>query len=76
MSRGRRGLFIVVIVTALVITPLVLGGVFLGYFVGAQVGYSGSIMAIAFSTVGFIAGMLIVLRIIRTVVAWSQEPRR
>ena len=67
---------LVVIVTALVMTPLVLGGVLLGYYVGGAVGYSGSVLAIAFSTAGFIGGMLILLRVIRAVVAWTQEPRR
>jgi len=75
LSRGRRGLILVVMVTAAVITPLVLGGVLLGYYIGGVVGYSGSVLAIAFSTAGFVAGMLILLRVIRAVVAWAQKPR-
>lgn len=75
-ARGRKAVLIVVVVTALVLTPLVLLGIFLGYYVGDQVGYSKSVLAIAFSTVGFLAGMAIVFRVIRAAVAWASEPRR
>lgn len=68
-GRGRRALFIVVLATALVMTPLVLGGVFLGFYVGESVGYSQGVLAIAFSTVGFVAGMAIIFRVIKAVVA-------
>ena len=71
MKRGQKALLTVVLVTALVMTPLVLLGVFLGYYVGGQVGYSGSVLAIAFSTASFLGGMAIVFRVIRAVVAWS-----
>lgn len=69
MKGGTRALLIVVVTTALVLTPLVLGGVILGYYVGDQVGFSRSILAIAFSTVGFLAGMAIIWRVIRVVSA-------
>ena len=69
MKGGTRALLIVVVTTALVLTPLVLGGVFLGYYVGDQVGFSRSVLAIAFSTVGFLAGMAIIWRVIRVVSA-------
>ena len=69
MKKGQKALIIVVLVTALVLAPLILGGVFLGYYVGDVVGYSKSVLAIAFSTVGFVAGMVVIFRVIRAVVA-------
>jgi F0F1-type ATP synthase assembly protein I len=69
LKSGTRALLIVVVTTALVLTPLILAGVFLGYYVGDQVGFSRSILAIAFSTVGFLAGMAVIWRVIRAVSA-------
>ena len=69
MKGGTRALLIVVVTTALVLTPLVLAGVFLGFYVGDQVGFSRSVLAIAFSTAGFLAGMAIIWRVIRVVSA-------
>ncbi len=69
MKKGQRALLIVVVVTALVMTPLILGGTLLGFYVGGSVGYSGSMLAILFSTVGFVAGMAIIFRVIKMVVA-------
>ena len=69
MRGGTRALLIVVVTTALVLTPLILAGVFLGFYVGDQVGFSRSVMAIAFSTAGFLAGMAIIWRVIRAVSA-------
>jgi len=57
-----------------VLTPLILGGVVLGFYVGGQVGYSGSILAIAFSTVGFVAGMVVIWRVIKAVVGRMNRP--
>lgn len=74
-ARGRRALLVVALATALVITPLVLLGVYLGYFVGDAVGYSKSVLVIAFSTAGFLAGMAILFRVIRWVVAWTDRSR-
>ncbi len=74
-GRGRRALFVVALATALVITPLLLLGVYGGYYVGGATGYSKSVLAIAFSTAGFLAGMAILFRVIRSVVAWTEEPR-
>ena len=74
MSRGTKALLIVVVTTALVLTPLILGGVLLGFYVGAQAGYSGTILAIAFSTVGFVAGMAVIWRVIRAVVGRMDRP--
>ena len=74
MSRGSRALLIVVVTTALVLTPLILGGVLLGFYVGGQVGYSGSILAIAFSTIGFVAGMAVIWRVIKSVVGRMNRP--
>jgi hypothetical protein len=76
LRKGTRALFIVVLATALVMTPLILGGVLLGFYVGDSVGYPKSVLAIAFSTVGFVAGMLIIFRVIRAVVAGAETPSR
>ena len=67
-------MLIVVVTTAVVLTPLILGGALLGLYVGGQVGYSGSILAIALSTVGFVAGMLVIWRVIRAVVGGMERP--
>ena len=74
MSRGTRALLIVVVTTALVLTPLILVGVLLGFYVGGQVGYSGSVLAIAFSTVGFVAGMAVIWIVIKAVVGRMNPP--
>ncbi|HEY6283801.1 MAG TPA: hypothetical protein VIW22_07740 [Nitrososphaerales archaeon] len=74
MRKGRQALFIVMLATALVMTPLVLGGIFLGFYVGGAVGYSQSVLAIAFSTVGFVAGMAIIFKVIKWVVARNDGP--
>ena len=73
--RGNRALFVVALATALVITPLLLLGVYLAYYVGDATGYSKSVLAIAFSTAGFLLGMAILFRVIRSVVAWTARPR-
>jgi NADH:ubiquinone oxidoreductase subunit K len=74
-ARRRRALLVVVLATAFLITPLVLLGVYLGYYVGDAAGYSKSILAIAFSTAGFLTGMAILFRVIRSVVVWTDGPR-
>jgi len=74
-ARGNRALLVVIIATALVVTPLVFLGVYLGYYVGGAAGFSKSLLAIAFSTDGFLAGMAIVFMVIRSVVAWTDRPR-
>ena len=74
MSNGTRVVATVVAVTALVITPLVLGGILLGELLARQTGAPPSVLPIAFSTVGFVAGMAIVFRIIKVVVARAARP--
>ena len=69
MKKGQKALAVVVVITAVVLTPLILGGALLGLYIGGTVGYSGSLLGIAFSTAGFVAGMAIIFRIIRIVVA-------
>jgi NADH:ubiquinone oxidoreductase subunit K len=69
LTRGQRALLIVVLTTAVVLTPLILGGVLLGFYVGGVAGYPGSLLAIAFSTAGFLIGMAIIFRVIKAVVA-------
>ncbi len=76
MAKGTRALAIVVVATAVVLTPLILGGVLLGSYVGDAVGYPKSILAIAFSTAGFVAGMLVIFRVIRAVVGGTDRPSR
>ena len=76
MNKGKRALLIVVTTTALVLTPLILGGVMLGLYVGGVLGYSKSVMAIAFSTAGFVAGMFVIFRVIKAVVAGTDGPSR
>jgi hypothetical protein len=72
MRKGTKAVVVVVLATAVVLIPLVLGGVFLGFYVGDAVGYSKSVMAIAFSTAGFIAGVAILFRVIRAVAGASK----
>ncbi|MDG6989952.1 MAG: hypothetical protein JRM99_00860 [Nitrososphaerota archaeon] len=69
MKKGTRALLTVIVVTAFVMTPLVLGGALLGFYVGGEVGFSPSILAIAFSTGGFVIGMVAIFRVIKAVVA-------
>ena len=76
MNKGRRALLIVVVTTALVLTPLIIGGVLLGFYVGGAVGYSKSVLAIAFSTAGFVAGMFVIFQVIKAVVARTDGPSR
>jgi hypothetical protein len=72
VSRKGNLVLLVMALTAAVVTPLVLGGVYLGYYVGPQVGFSGSIMAIAFSTAGFLAAIAILIKAIVWLVAREQ----
>ncbi|QQG48097.1 MAG: hypothetical protein HY247_04880 [archaeon] len=74
VTKGTKGLLVVMAATALVITPLVLLGVFVGLYVGEQTGYSGSVLAIGFSTAGFVAGVAIIFRVIRAVVGRTDGP--
>jgi F0F1-type ATP synthase assembly protein I len=75
LKKGQRALLIVILTTALVLTPLILGGVYLGYYVADSVGYSRSVLAIAFSTIGFVAGMFVIFRVIKVVVARTEVSR-
>lgn len=61
-----------VLVAPLVIAPLVLLGVYLGFYVGEVWGYSKSILAIVFSTIGFLVSMLIVSKVIVVIVGRSR----
>lgn len=72
MSRKGNLVLLVMALTAIVVTPLVLAGVYLGYYVGGIVGFSGSIMAIAFSTAGFLAAIAILIKAIVWLVAREQ----
>ena len=69
MSGGSNLVLLVMAITAAIVAPLVLGGVYLGYYVGGEVGFSGSIMAIAFSTAGFLLAIAILVKTIPWLVA-------
>ena len=71
MSEKGRGnpLLLLLVITPLVIAPLVLAGAYLGFYVGDSTGYSRSILAISFSTVGFLVSIFILVRVIRWIVA-------
>ena len=71
MAKGQSLVILVLAATAAVITPAVLGGVYLGYYVGPEVGVSGGVLAIAFSTVGFLVGLLLLVRVVKVLVARS-----
>lgn len=75
MRKGTRVLLVVVLATALVLTPLILAGVFLGFYLGDQVGISKSILAIAFSTAGFVAGMAILFKVIGALAGRAAAPK-
>lgn len=62
---------LVMALTALVVAPLVLLGVYLGYYLGDSLGYSKSILAIVFSTIGFLGAIAILSRAIARIVAWG-----
>jgi F0F1-type ATP synthase assembly protein I len=73
VSKKRGSIVLLVMaVTALLVAPLVLFGVYLGYYMGDLVGYSGSIMAIVFSTVGFLAAIAILMKVIVKIVARAE----
>jgi hypothetical protein len=74
LNKGSRALLVVVLTTALVLTPLILGGALLGFYVGDIDGFSKSVLAIAFSTLGFVVGMAVVFRVIKAVVARTDRP--
>ena len=75
-AKGRNALIIVAVATALVMTPLILLGVYLGFYLGDILGYSKTILAIAFSTAGFVGGMLILFRVIKAAVARTEATSR
>jgi hypothetical protein len=74
-SRNGSLVTLVLIATAAVITPLVLSGVYLGYYLGGLWGYSKSVLAIVFSTAGFLAAVVILRAIIVRLVEKSSRPR-
>lgn len=58
----------------MVLTPLILGGALLGFYLAGSLDYSGDVLAILFSTVGFVVGMAVIFRVIRAVVARTDGP--
>jgi len=74
-KKNRNSLLFVMVITAVVVTPLVLLGIYVGYYVGGVIGYSKSILAIAFSTLGFLIAMAIVVKVIVMIVARSAKPK-
>jgi hypothetical protein len=71
LKKRRNILLLVVVLTAAVVTPLVLLGVYVGYYVGDLVGFPRSILAILFSTVGFIGAIAILTKAIVKLVVRS-----
>ncbi len=70
MAQKRRNpLLFVIIVTPIVIAPLVLAGAYMGFYVGDEIGSSRTVLAIAFSTAGFLASIFILVRVIKWAVA-------
>ncbi len=70
-EKRRNPVITVLVVTPLVIAPLVLLGVYLGFYVGDETGYSRTLLAIAFSTLGFLVAIAILVKVITAVVAKS-----
>ncbi len=66
MAQKRRNpLLFIIVVTPLVIAPLVLTGAYMGFYVGDEIGTSRTALAIAFSTVGFLVSIYILVRVIK-----------
>lgn len=73
--KRRNPVIIVMVITPLVIAPLVLFGVYLGFYLGDVYGYSKTILAIVFSTVGFLVSMAILVKAITVIVARSSQAK-
>lgn len=73
--KRRNPVIIVMVITPLVIAPLVLLGVYLGFYLGDVYGYSKTILAIVFSTVGFLVSMAILVKAITVIVARSSQAK-
>jgi hypothetical protein len=69
--KRKNPVLMVMIITPLVIAPLVLFGVYLGFYLGSVLGYSKTLLAIVFSTIGFLVSMAILVKVITTIVARS-----
>ena len=69
--RKRDPILTVIAATPLVLAPLMLLGVYLGFYVGGLMGYSKTFLAIVFSLVGLLASMAILVRMITTTIAKS-----
>jgi membrane protein DedA with SNARE-associated domain len=70
-QKRSNTLLLVMAITAAIVTPLVIFGVYLGYYVGGVIGYSKPVLGIVFSTIGFIVAIAIVTRAIVWIVARS-----
>lgn len=73
--KRRNPVIIVMVITPLVIAPLLLLGVYLGFYLGDVYGYSKTILAIVFSTVGFLVSMAILVKAITVIVARSSQAK-
>jgi F0F1-type ATP synthase assembly protein I len=73
--KRRNPVLIVMVITPLVIAPLVLLGVYLGFYLGDVYGYSKTILAIVFSTVGFLVSMAILVKAITVIVTRSSRAK-
>jgi hypothetical protein len=74
--KSRNPVLTVIIVTPLVMTPLLLLGVYLGFYLGGVLGYSKTVLAIVFSTIGFLVSMAILAKAIAVIVARSSWAKK
>ncbi len=78
MAQEKRAnpVITVLVLTPLVIAPLVLLGAYLGFYVGDVTGLSRTLLAIAFSTAGFLASIAILVKVIARIVAKSSWAKK
>ena len=74
MAAGMSLVLKVGVVTFVVMTPLILLGAYAGFYAGGTAGLPGYLLAIVFSTVGFLVGFFIVTRVIVLLVKRSARP--
>ncbi len=78
MAQEKRAnpVITVLVLTPLVIAPPVLLGAYLGFYVGDVTGLSRTLLAIAFSTAGFLASIAILVKVIARIVAKSSWAKK
>jgi NADH:ubiquinone oxidoreductase subunit K len=68
----RNPLLVVVVLTPLVIAPVLLLSVYLGFYLGNLWGYSKALLALVFSAIGLAAGFAIIIGVITRLVGTDQ----